>query len=147
MTGFDETVVAAAFDVAALPPDSPLHVIERIQQQHCPACHARYGPPEADGSWLASVCYPPTVDYPIPGCEMPIPAWCAARQAFVWRNADGALESDRPCVGCGNTGRIPVGSLEDGTPLSWRSCPRCCPTPAEIQAHEKAVAAYGEDYF
>lgn len=63
--------------------------------QQCPACHAGYGPPELDGSWMASVCYPPTVDYPIPGCEMPIPAWCATRRAFVWRNEVGELEADR----------------------------------------------------
>lgn len=94
MTGFDAEVVAAAFDVAALPP-SPFVVFEQVQQRHCPACHARYGPPELDASWLASVCYPPTSDSPIPGYEVPIPAWCASRQAFVWRNAAGELEADR----------------------------------------------------
>ncbi|GAA0720216.1 hypothetical protein Drose_06505 [Dactylosporangium roseum] len=146
MTGDNVKVVAAVSSTAALPLPQLLEPTTPIEG-NCPACGGAYVPLAQDGSQPAGVCYPPTVDYPVPGHEMPIPAWCATRQAHVWRNADGVLESDRPCVGCRDTGRIAFGSAEDGTPPAWRPCPACCPTPADVKAHEEAVAKYGEDYF
>ena len=91
---FPDEVVAAAFDVAALPP-GPLRIHEQVMTDE----------------------------------------------------QRGESASDRPCVGCCDTGRIAFGSIEDGTPPTSRPCPVCCPTPADVKAHEAAVAEYGEDYF
>jgi hypothetical protein len=96
MTGFDEVVVTRAFNPGTAP-RSPLTLLERALTTNpgsCPACGVMYVRPEADGSWLASVCYPPSSDMPVPGHYLDIPAWCAQRQAFVWFE-DGELVSDR----------------------------------------------------
>jgi hypothetical protein len=85
--GFSDEVVAAAFDVAALPAPTPLQVIEHVMTE---------------------------------------PARCLA---------------------CGGSGQYPLTVTDEGAPLSWRNCPACKPSSADLGSHEAAVAQYGKDHF
>ncbi len=62
----------------------------------CLCCGAAYTAEARAMQRNSAMCCPPTEDdAPVAGYgDIEIPAWCAARQAFVWRGAEG-LEFDR----------------------------------------------------
>lgn len=81
MPGFDETTVAAAFDVAALPPGPLLLDLQSGSPKSCPACGDEYLPDCTP--WLGQVCYPESMDHPVAGHSYDIPAWCATERRFL----------------------------------------------------------------
>ncbi len=68
------------------------------QDDHrCLECGAEYTVEARAGARNSAVCCVATEDEaPVAGYgDIEIPAWCAARRAFVWRNAAGEVEADR----------------------------------------------------
>ena len=68
------------------------------QDDHrCLACETPYSAEARAGLRDISACSVPTEDEaPVAGYgDIEIPAWCAVRRAFVWRNASGDVEADR----------------------------------------------------
>lgn len=97
MAGFDEKVVAAALDAAALP-SGPLRIHEQVMT--------------------------------------------AGQRSERFESPPSAH-----CLACGGSGQYPLTVTDEGVPLSWRPCPACRPTPADVEAHERTVAKYGRDHF
>jgi hypothetical protein len=72
--------------------------VRLAQDDHrCLSCGALYTVEARAGARNSAICCVPTEDEaPVAGYgDIEIPAWCATRRAFVWRNASGEVEADR----------------------------------------------------